>query len=41
MEGGYRTCERGKYKESERKECLVVLSVRNDNDHIASAKGVT
>ncbi len=41
MEGGYRTCGRGKYKESKRKECLVDLSVRNDNDHIASAKGVT
>ena len=41
MEGGYRTCGRGKYKESEIKERLVALSVRSDNDHIASAKGVT
>ena len=32
---------RGKYKESGTKERLVVLSGRNDNDHIASAKGVT
>ena len=31
---------RGKYKESGPKERLVVLSGRNDNDHVASAKGV-
>ena len=38
---GYSTCGRGKCKENETKECLVALSVRNDNDHIASANGVT
>ena len=41
MEGSYRTYGRGNYKGNETKECLVALSVRNDNDHIASAKGVT
>ena len=38
---GYSTCGRGKYKENGIKECLVTLSVRKDNDHIASVKGVT
>ena len=36
-----RVPEEGQYKENETKECLVGLSVRKDNDHIASAKGVT
>lgn len=40
MEGGLPYLREGKYKESEIKECFA-LSVRSDNDHIASFKGVT